>query len=36
MIFDNRRPEMYGIIPTENAVTRRYISKEMQEQKEEQ
>ncbi len=36
MIFDNRRPELYGIIPTENAITRRYISKEMQEQKEEQ
>jgi predicted amidohydrolase len=36
MIFESRRPELYGIIPTENSVTRRYISKEMQKQKEEQ
>ncbi len=30
MIFANRRPELYGIIPTENDITRRYISKELQ------
>lgn len=29
MIFANRRPELYGIIPTENEITRRYISKEL-------
>jgi predicted amidohydrolase len=30
MIFENRRPELYGLIPTENEITRRYISKELQ------
>jgi predicted amidohydrolase len=30
MIFGNRRPELYGLIPTENEITRRYISKELQ------
>ena len=30
MIFKNRRPELYSLIPTENDVTRRYISKELQ------
>ena len=30
MIFENRRPALYGLIPTENAITRRYISKELQ------
>ncbi len=34
MIFESRRPELYGIIPTENIVTRRYISKELQKSKE--
>jgi predicted amidohydrolase len=34
MIFRSRRPELYSIIPTENEVTRRYISKELQKQKE--
>jgi predicted amidohydrolase len=34
MIFGSRRPELYGLIPTENEVTRRYISKELQKQKE--
>jgi|GEM_PF-739069 len=34
MIFQNRRPELYGIIPTENEITRRYISKELQKKKE--
>ena len=30
MIFANRRPGLYGLIPTENEITRRYISKELQ------
>jgi hypothetical protein len=30
MIFENRRPGLYGLIPTENEITRRYISKELQ------
>jgi predicted amidohydrolase len=30
MIFESRRPELYGLIPTENEITRRYISKELQ------
>ena len=30
MIFENRRPALYGLIPTENEITRRYISKELQ------
>jgi predicted amidohydrolase len=34
MIFSSRRPELYGLIPTENEVTRRYIGKELQKQKE--
>jgi hypothetical protein len=34
MIFSSRRPELYSIIPTENEVTRRYIGKELQKQKE--
>jgi predicted amidohydrolase len=34
MIFESRRPELYGIIPTENVVTRRYISKELPKSKE--
>jgi predicted amidohydrolase len=33
MIFMNRRPELYALIPTENDVTRRYISKELQKKK---
>lgn len=34
MIFSHRRPELYSILPMENDVTRRYISKELQKQKE--
>jgi len=30
MIFGNRRPELYSIIPTDNDITRRYIGKELQ------
>jgi hypothetical protein len=30
MIFESRRPDLYGLIPTENEITRRYISKELQ------
>jgi predicted amidohydrolase len=33
MIFRSRRPEIYSLIPTENDVTRRYISKELQKKK---
>lgn len=35
MIFHHRRPELYSIIPTENEVTRQYISKKLQTRKEE-
>jgi len=30
MIFKNRRPELYSMIPTENEITRRYIGKHLQ------
>jgi predicted amidohydrolase len=30
MIFENRRPELYSIIPTENEVTIKYIGKQKQ------
>jgi predicted amidohydrolase len=30
VVFESRRPELYGLIPTENEITRRYISKELQ------
>ncbi len=30
MIFSARRPELYGVIPTENEVTRKYVGKELQ------
>jgi len=30
MVFRHRRPELYSIIPIENEVTRRYISKKLQ------
>jgi predicted amidohydrolase len=30
MIFESRRPELYGLVPMENEITRRYISKELQ------
>jgi hypothetical protein len=33
MIFMNRRPELYALIPTENDVTQRYISKELRKKK---